>query len=45
MINKENQDLVLDFGLSIVKNILEKHNFEYGVDSKKGVGTTFYFKI
>ena len=28
-------------GLSIVKTILESHNFEYGVTSDKG--TTFYF--
>lgn len=32
-------------GLSIVKSILIKHNFEYGVNSKKKTGTTFYFKI
>lgn len=32
-------------GLSIVKTILENHKFEYGVRSKKNVGTTFYFKI
>ena len=32
-------------GLSIVKNILEAHNFEYGVNSIKNKGTTFYFKI
>lgn len=32
-------------GLSIVKKILEKHDFEYGVNSIKGKGTTFYFKI
>ena len=32
-------------GLSIVKTILEHHHFEYGVRSKKNVGTTFYFKI
>lgn len=31
-------------GLSIVKNILEKHGFEYGVDSVLKKGTTFYFK-
>lgn len=31
-------------GLSIVKNILEKHHFEYGVRSVKDKGTTFYFK-
>ena len=32
-------------GLSIVKNILEKHHFEYGVESKKNKGTTFFFII
>ncbi len=32
-------------GLSIVKTILIRHNFEYGVTSKKNKGTTFYFKI
>ena len=32
-------------GLSIVKEILNKHNFEYGVKSKAGKGSTFYFKI
>ena len=32
-------------GLSIVKGILEYHNFEYGVDSKVGEGSTFWFKI
>lgn len=32
-------------GLSIVKGILECHNFEYGVDSKSGIGSTFWFKI
>ena len=30
-------------GLSIVKNILNLHKFRYGVESKKGVGTKFYF--
>lgn len=32
-------------GLSIVKKILEDHKFQYGVISKKGKGTTFYFEI
>lgn len=32
-------------GLSIVRNILEMHNFVYGVKSKKGHGTIFYFEI
>lgn len=31
-------------GLSIVKNVLEKHNYEYGVKSEKKKGSTFYFK-
>jgi len=31
-------------GLSIVKNILDRHNFIYGVKSKSG-GTKFYFEI
>ena len=32
-------------GLSIVKNILINHHFEYGVISKKGEGSTFYFEV
>ena len=32
-------------GLSIVKSILELHKYEYGVISKKNIGTTFYFEI
>lgn len=32
-------------GLSIVKEILKEHNFEYGVLSEINEGTTFYFKI
>lgn len=32
-------------GLSIVKNILTEHSFEHGVDSKKNIGTKFFFKI
>lgn len=32
-------------GLSIVKNIFELHKFEYGVNSEKNKGTTFYFNI
>ena len=32
-------------GLSIVKNILMKHKFKYGVLSKKNKGTMFYFEI
>ena len=32
-------------GLSIVKQILELHDFEYGVKSVLKKGSTFYFKI
>lgn len=32
-------------GLSIVKAVLTKHEFPYGVQSKLGEGTTFWFKI
>lgn len=32
-------------GLSIVKNILELHKWEHGVNSVVGKGTNFYFKI
>lgn len=32
-------------GLSIVKEIFLLHNYNYGVYSKKGKGTTFYFDI
>lgn len=31
-------------GLPIVKEILEKHGFEYGIESKLNKGTCFYFK-
>lgn len=31
-------------GLSIVKGVLELHKFNYGVDSKIGVGSTFWFE-
>jgi len=32
-------------GLFIVKNILESHNFSYGVNSVIDEGTTFFFRI
>ncbi len=32
-------------GLSIVKNVLEKHNARYGVTSEEGVGSTFWFEL
>ena len=43
--NHQRNTVGTGLGLSIVKNILELHHFEYGVRSKKGKGTTFYFKI
>lgn len=33
------------FGLSIVKNVLEHHHFNYGVTSKINKGTTFFFDV
>ena len=32
-------------GLTIVKTILEAQDFKYGVESKKGTGTRFWFEI
>lgn len=32
-------------GLSIVKQILELHHAEYGVESEKGKGSTFWFEL
>ena len=32
-------------GLSIVKGILECHKFKYGVSSKVGEGSTFWFEM
>ncbi len=32
-------------GLSIVKSILKLHNAQYGVNSQKGKGTTFWFEM
>ena len=32
-------------GLSIVKNILEAHDLKFGVSSKVGEGSVFYFEI
>lgn len=43
--NHQRNIISTGLGLSIVKEILDKHNFEYGVISKKNKGTTFYFKI
>ncbi len=32
-------------GLSIVKEILDQHGFDYGVDSEVGKGSRFWFSI
>ena len=32
----------MGLGLSIVKTILEKHAFRFGIDSRVGKGSTFY---
>jgi signal transduction histidine kinase len=32
-------------GLSIVKNLLQKHNASYGVDSTVGEGSVFWFEL
>lgn len=32
----------MGLGLSIVKSVLEKHAFRFGIDTKLGVGSTFY---
>ncbi len=32
-------------GLAIVKSVLENHNFPYGVESREGLGTEFWFII
>lgn len=43
--NHQRNVISTGLGLSIVKEILNKHNFEYGVVSKVNYGSTFYFKI
>ena len=43
--NHKRNKIGTGIGLSIVKNILEKHNFKYGVESEIDKGTTFYFEI
>lgn len=41
--NRKRKSHGTGLGLSIVKNILEMHKAEYGVISKKGEGSDFYF--
>ncbi len=43
--NHQRNKIGTGLGLSIVKSILIKHNFNYGVTSTVGKGTTFYFDI
>ncbi len=43
--NHQRNKVGTGLGLSIVKSILIKHNFNYGVESKKGKGTKFYFDV
>ncbi len=43
--NHERNIVSTGLGLSIVKEILDKHNFEYGVHSEENKGSTFYFRI
>ena len=43
--NHKRNKIGTGIGLSRVKNILEKHNFTYGVESEINKGTTFYFEI
>ena len=43
--NHQREYIGSGIGLSIVKEILEKHGFKYGVNSQKNKGTTFYFNI
>ncbi|MDY3118573.1 MAG: HAMP domain-containing sensor histidine kinase [Peptoniphilus sp.] len=42
--NHERQVVGTGLGLFICKNILDLHGFAYGVKSKLGVGSTFYFQ-
>lgn len=43
--NHQRNKIGTGLGLSIVKGILIKHGFNYGVESKKGKGSKFYFDI
>jgi signal transduction histidine kinase len=42
---KNNKSGGMGLGLAICKEILEKHGFSYGVNSRKGEGAEFYFAI
>ena len=41
----EKKEHGIGLGLSIVKNILELHNVEFGVESELGKGTIFWFEL
>ena len=43
--HREKQSGGMGIGLSIVKNILELHKAEYGVESELGEGSMFWFEI
>ncbi len=43
--SRKRKDNGTGLGMAIVKNILETHNFEYGIDSKVGQGTTVWFEM
>ena len=43
--NHQRNKMGTGLGLNICKSILIRHNFNYGVISKKGKGTTFYFEF
>lgn len=43
--NKYKENTSSGLGLAIVKNILESHDVKYGVESKLGVGTKFWFEL
>ena len=44
MENKTHSVKGTGLGLSIVKGVFENHNFEYGVNSEVGKGSTFWFE-
>ena len=43
--NHQRNKMGTGLGLNICKSILIRHNFNYGVISKKGKGTTFYIEM
>lgn len=43
--SRKRDDSGTGLGMSIVKNILEIHNFQYGIESKIGKGTTVWMDI